>query len=72
MSWLLIGALAWCVLAPAVALVLGQAFRRGHGDVVPAAWTGEVDTFLRRRPAQESPMRPGGTPSSDERLGSRT
>ena len=47
MSWLLIGVITWGALAPGVALVIGLAFRRANGDVPPAAWTDEVDSFLR-------------------------
>jgi hypothetical protein len=75
MSWLLIGALTWCVLAPAMAVVIGLAFRMGTGDARPAAWTDEVDALLAahdRPPLRSARWTHERTYASDERLGSPT
>jgi hypothetical protein len=50
MTWLLI-ALAWTLLACAVAAVVGNGIRLADEDVAPAAWTDEIDAFLQRSTA---------------------
>jgi hypothetical protein len=47
MTWLLV-ALAWMLLACAVAAVVGHGIRLADEDVAPAPWTDEVDAFLQR------------------------
>jgi hypothetical protein len=47
MTWLLV-ALAWLLLACAVAAVVGHAIQLADEDAAPAAWTDEVDAFLQR------------------------
>jgi hypothetical protein len=50
MTWLLVG-LTWLLLAFAVAVVIGRGIRIADQRLAPAAWTAEVDAFLRQESA---------------------
>jgi hypothetical protein len=47
MTWIMLGGLAWVLVALVVAVVLGRAVRLADREGAPADWLDEVDRFLR-------------------------
>jgi hypothetical protein len=60
MTWLLV-ALAWTLLASAVAGLAGRGIRLADESDAPAPWVDEVDAFLRRH-AADTGAQPGPAP----------
>lgn len=55
MTWLLITALAWLVLAAGLAVLLGRGIRMADEAEFPAAWTADVERYLRERSSAPLP-----------------
>lgn len=54
MTWLLITAFAWFVLAAGLAVLVGRGIRMADAAETPAAWTDDVERYLRDRSSTSS------------------